>query len=114
LTTGNATDIIRRVRNTFVFAVMLLSAAGNAAAEEDVVRPVAVLGELSLLTSPQRKWLDRFDAGARVYMAADVAGETSAAWLERSAESARAAGLAVTADYLAAADSGVPDPIHAC
>jgi hypothetical protein len=33
-------DIIRRVRNTFVFAVMLLSAAGNAAAEEDVVRPV--------------------------------------------------------------------------
>ncbi|MGZ4809711.1 MAG: hypothetical protein ACXV7D_10335, partial [Thermoanaerobaculia bacterium] len=87
-------------RSLMFLCVLILASVARA---EDVIRPVAVIGDLNLLTQAQRDWLSAFQSGA-VLNTADGADVTAAAsWLDAAAAGAREASLDRTADYLAVA-----------
>jgi hypothetical protein len=79
--------------------IMVLAAAVTTFAAE-TIRPVAAVGDLQLLTTPQREWLAAFETGALENTAENADKNAAAEWLRNAASGARKAGLANTAAYL--------------
>jgi len=88
------------MQRLFVVALLMCSFAVRA---EDVIRPVAAAGDLTLLTPAQRTWLAAFQSGALRNTAEGTDAKAAASWLESAAADARAVKLAATAGYLATA-----------
>jgi hypothetical protein len=77
-------------------AVLLSFVLAFPVVADDVLRPVAIVGDLTLLSDAQKHWLASFESGARLNETPDAV----ATWLHQSASAARDAGLKATSDYL--------------
>jgi hypothetical protein len=88
------------MRSLVLSCVVLFSLSARA---DDVIRPVAVVGDLTLLTHAQRQWLSAFESGALINTADGIDAAAAASWLDAAAAGARDASLDKTASYLAVA-----------
>jgi hypothetical protein len=89
------------MKRSLLLSLLLLSQIPARA--EEVIRPVAAVGDLTLLTAAQREWLIAFESGALKNTAAGTDAGAAASWLDETATGARDAGLANTSAYLTTA-----------
>src|ERR1700680_2298430 len=72
-----------RMKRSLLLSLLLLSQIPARA--EEVIRPVAAVGDLTLLTAAQREWLIAFESGALKNTVAGTDPAAAASWLDETA-----------------------------